>query len=614
MSARRRRTHVVTLVAAAAALAAALAWFASADRAPTAERGARTIVLITPDTLNRRQVGVYGPPDVPSGTPRLDALAAASLRFVDARTGVPMTLPAHTSMLSGVPPTVHGVRTNAAAPLPPAGHRPHPLLAERLSENGWRCGAFVGAAVLHRTYGLDSGFEHYDDDGLDDLSGLHVRERAGETTVDRALAWLGRLDRDERAFVWVHLFEPHAPYAEDGTYAGGVRHLDAIVGRLLDGLTAGARGDAIVMLVADHGESLGEHGEATHGVLLSDAVLDVPFLLHAPDVAPDTDSRPARVEDVAPTLARLAGCPWPEPASPFHGHDLLGGSSLPPDRHVAESLYANQLHGWAQLVGARDATRSLVDLGEGRWIEAPAGAPFGHAAGDDTTRRLAETIAAYRRIERVAPSAAGDAPTHYGGSGGRATFLDAADNARLPSPFERIDTHARLDAVRAALAATSIPLRALRAAADELARLAAADPRNPEIAFVRARALAALAGSEGENVGGLTAARDAALDAIRLGRRGAPAALVAIDAEARRARAVDGPVAGARAGVDLLDRLHADFGETDCRLLLLRVRLLAEIPGPSAAREREATCREARRRCGPPAHRLIESICGGVDR
>ena len=184
----RRR---LALVLSALVVVAAAAWVAL--RAVVRGGGVRTIVLVTVDTLRRDRVGAYGAKTVT--TPRMDEIASEGIRFDDARTPIPLTLPAHTTMLSGLSPAAHGVRVNGASRLPPRGERGFPLLAETLSDHGRRCGAFVSAGPLAGWFGLSQGFEVYDDFGLDDFGGLSFVERRGTDTVARALAWLAGLPK-----------------------------------------------------------------------------------------------------------------------------------------------------------------------------------------------------------------------------------------------------------------------------------------------------------------------------------------------------------------------------------------------------------------------------------
>src|SRR5262245_25369823 len=212
--------------------------------------GARTVVLLTVDTLRLDHVGAYGLGR--AKTPRMDALAARGVRFADARTPAPLTLPAHATMLSGLSPAAHGVRSNSASVMRPRAGRAYPLLAERFADDGRRAAAFVSAGPLARRYGLDAGFEVYDDGDLDDRTSALYPERAGTETAALALTWLGGVPADARVFLWVHLFEPHEPHEpglspEEG-YRRDVEAADAAVGLLLDGLDRLGRGDAVVLL------------------------------------------------------------------------------------------------------------------------------------------------------------------------------------------------------------------------------------------------------------------------------------------------------------------------------------------------------------------------------
>ena len=316
------------------------------------------MLLISIDTLRPDRLGCYGASQVE--TPAIDALARSGVRFENAFTPVPLTLPAHWTLLTGVEPWHHGVIDNGMTLAAP----PAATLAERFAVAGYDTAAFVSAFVLHRTFGLDRGFAHYDDGpaadaALDQL--LHATGRADER-VDRALAWLRR-ERTRPFFLWLHLFDPHAPYdpPEDfrarhagRPYDGEVAFVDTQVARLLAALDrSGAAGDTLVVLVSDHGESLGEHGEQTHGILLYDATLRVPLIVRLPGRLPAGEVRrePATLADVAPTVLALAGL---AAAPPLDGRDLFGAAG--PPRHLAAISEApHRRLGWGTLVALRDA-------------------------------------------------------------------------------------------------------------------------------------------------------------------------------------------------------------------------------------------------------------------
>jgi hypothetical protein len=568
------------ILAALVAAGGVVAWLALAR----ARAGARTVVLVTIDTLRRDRVGCYGAATVT--TPRIDEVATAGARFADARTPAPLTLPAHATMLTGLPPSVHGVRVNGATRLSDRAGRDFPLLAERLSAAGRRCGAFVSAGPLAGFFGLAHGFEVYDDEGLDDFGGPAYEERPGSETVRRALAWLAGLGRDEPAFLWVHLFEPHEPHPVGGAagYDVDVASADAVVGLLLDGLRAAGREDAAVCLTSDHGESLGELGEASHGWLLGESVLRVPFLLKGPGVPPGTvRTDPVDLADVAPTLLALAGLePEPSPGLPGAGVDLLAGTA-PPDRvRVAESAYAWQQFRWAQLTCATGRGHKLEDRGEGRERlfrltddEPPYQDAGVGAAGRPEAAALADALRRYRRPPTGGGGAAtlsGVAPGGYAAGGPVGDLLEPRENGALPDPYEVVsDAYAllRIDALAAAPAA---PGREPEALAAQLSPIVRRDPKNPFAAFVRGR-IAKRAGRPGE-------AEKALREALDLGRLEPNTLLLAADAAA---------AAGPAAGLALLDA-YAGRVAPDTRVALLEARLATVAGDPARARE---ACRKA---------------------
>jgi hypothetical protein len=452
----------------------------------------RTVILFTIDTWRRDHASFHasGWPDTTLPTPVLAEFARKAVRFHDARTPVPLTLPAHVTMFSGLPPAVTGVRVNAYGRITGPEERGFPLLAERLKAEGWRTAAFVSAEPLDASHGLAQGFEVYDDaaDDPDPESPGYVGARPGADTVARAVAWIRSLPADAPAFVWVHVFEPHAPYL--GSYAQDVRAADACVGTLLDGLEAAGRGDAAMLVTSDHGEMLDELDERTHGNLLGDAVLRVPFLLRAHGVTPTQRDDPVDLADVAPTLAGLAGVSFRAPAGPFTGRDLLAGP-VPADRvRVAESLFAHQRFRWAQLVAAIDAKGTLIDVGAGRarWLPlAPWGQPQRSATEvTEAPAHLVDALAAYKKGEVPGRMLAGTAPPPYGTSAPALPFLTPEENARLPDPYREIFVAQHLDEIRAILAVlrgNPDPKRT-RAVGERLKPMLEKQPNNPEALFL----------------------------------------------------------------------------------------------------------------------------------
>jgi arylsulfatase A-like enzyme/Flp pilus assembly protein TadD len=246
------------------------------------------------------------------------------------------------------------VRNNGAERFPeePA------TLATRLAAAGYRTGAFIGAFVLDRRFGLGRGFDRYDDDIPRERAADLDAERPGSVVTDRALAWLS--EKSEKPFfAWIHLYDPHAPYAPpepfrtryaDRPYDGEIAEVDAQVGRLLAELDRqDTAGRTVVAVVGDHGEALGEHGELTHGLLLYEPTLHVPLLLRAAGVLPDgwVVKTPVSLVDLAPTLAGLLNCPLSvTPDRPVDGRDL--SQELRQRREPgAVDLYAESLYGTA---------------------------------------------------------------------------------------------------------------------------------------------------------------------------------------------------------------------------------------------------------------------------
>ena len=268
------------------------------------------VLLITLDTTRADHLGSYG--HAAALTPTLDALARSGVRLERAYATAPLTLPSHATMMTGLYPPEHGLRTNGKGRLA----ADVPTLARTLQKQGYRTGAFVGSFVLDSRFGLDQGFETYDDD----LSGmarphdeLH-RERPGNLVVDKALSWLGQ-NSGAPVFCWVHLYDPHFPYepqAEDlarrfdkQPYDGEIAFVDRQVQRLVNFMTSGGRSSQTLVIVAgDHGEGLGEHQERTHGYMLYESTLRIPWMFSWPGQLPagTVVRAPVSLVDLTPTV------------------------------------------------------------------------------------------------------------------------------------------------------------------------------------------------------------------------------------------------------------------------------------------------------------------------
>lgn len=316
----------------------------------------RTIVLVTIDTWRRDANGFLGDP-TSSPTPFLDAMAADGLVAVDAMAPVPLTGPSHWSILTGRWPWRDGVRSNAEPPQEVRGL----TLAELLSARGWATAAFVSCSVLDDRFGFARGFATYDDRLVTSGAIGHIAmpERRGDRTVEAALAWLRQRPADEKIFLWLHLFDPHYPYAPPGpqrpgervAYLGEVAFADAQVGTLAAGLEARGRPwrQALWVVLADHGEALGNHGERTHGLLLHGATTRIPFFLFGPGVPARRLPGLVTTVDVVPTVLTRLGLPSPS----GDGHDLLS-APLGEDRPLPlESVYGLRAFGLPPAVGLR---------------------------------------------------------------------------------------------------------------------------------------------------------------------------------------------------------------------------------------------------------------------
>ena len=347
------------------ALSALTLWSCTSDTPPPSRRP--DVVLVTIDTLRADHATA-------TVMPSLAALAARGMRFTAARTVAPLTLPAHTSVMTGLYPPRHGVRLNGGKGLSPDV----PTLAQIFRTAGYDTAAFIGAFVLDRRFGLAEGFAHYDDRIDRDASAMDKleAERRGSLVVDGAIEWLTRRERppDRPLFLWVHLYDPHAPYAPPASaapssdpYRGEVEYADQQLGRLLAVLSSrgcgdggrggGGRPDCVVVVVSDHGESLGDHGEPGHGMLLYESAMRIPFVIAGPGVAHGERHDPVSLVDVAPTVLARTGL---APLASIDGHDLFAGPP-PADRQVYGETEYPRLAGWAPLAMLANARWKLVD-------------------------------------------------------------------------------------------------------------------------------------------------------------------------------------------------------------------------------------------------------------
>jgi arylsulfatase A-like enzyme/Tfp pilus assembly protein PilF len=337
------------------------------------------VLLITLDTVRADHVRCYG--DAQIETPAIDALAADGIRYDKAYTAVPITLPSHAAILTGTYPMFNGVRDFTSPPLAASV----PTLAEVLHRRGYETAGFVSSLVLSTMWGLNRGFEVYDDNvGLDTNRSrfLFLVARPGDRTTDRLLDWLGR-SKGKPFFAWLHLYDAHSPYQSPEPYRsrysgrpydGAIAFDDSQVGRVVGRLKAlNLYHRTLIVLLSDHGESLGEHGESEHGFFVYNSTLRVPLIVKLPGETAKsvTVSRPVSTVDVAWTIAQVCRL-GPSDTKGFQGHSLVdpslsraddGRPADPTTAVYAESYYPLHSFGWHQL-------RSLV-TSDFAYIDAP---------------------------------------------------------------------------------------------------------------------------------------------------------------------------------------------------------------------------------------------------
>ena len=421
---------------------------ASVD-APTAP----PIVLVSIDTLRSDRLPVYGYDGVE--TPAIDSLVADGVVYERAYAHVPLTLPSHASMLTGLLPPEHGVRGNIGYRFESEGV---PYLPRELQDAGYATAASVSAHVLRAEGGLGEGFDLYDDElGPRGRRGAGGVQRPGSVTLEAVEPWLAERSPGEPFFLFLHLFEPHTPYAPPppydryaDPYDGEIATADAVVGRLLDQLRAqGLYDQTLVLLTSDHGEGLGDHGEDEHGVLLYREALQVPLVVKWPgaDGAGTRVATPVQLADVAPTLkqaaglvvdAGIAGRPLPKTDDEVSG---------PPRTIYAETLFPRFHFGWSELT-------SLIE-GPHHYIHGPDPELY-HLLDDpaETQNRLREDREVTRRLrDRVgelarpaeAPAAVGEEERRALAALGYVQTSDAAfAEGPLPDPKTQLASVASL--------------------------------------------------------------------------------------------------------------------------------------------------------------------------
>lgn len=515
----------------------------------------KNVLLITIDTLRADRLAAYGGHGL---TPALDDLAARGAVFTRAYTHAPMTLPAHVSLLTGLTPRRHGVLDN--------GYRlssAYPTLASRLREAGYRTGAFVGAFVLDARFGLNQGFDVYDDryGPARNRGDFHFVERRANSVLDAAQSWiLGSAATPW--FAWVHLFDPHAPYDAperlvSDPYDNEVAFTDAALARFLRALDARGRlTDAVVIVTADHGESLGDHGETTHGLFAYEATLRVPLLIVAPRLHHGTYAdRPVVHSDVMPTLLDLLGHPSPAGLDGLSLRATLNGETEVERSLYFEALDAHLTRNWAPLRGIVNGGWKYIDLPVPELYDVIRDA-------DETENRVDVEKERVRSMQRelaryLADSGApASRPKIDTDAGARLRALGYATPQAAPAVGK---TYTAADDPKTLLPLHRLYTRALElAAADEgdgaLSALREIVAKRPDfrVAYLNAAAILLEKGRPGEALDWLDRAKSHGIEDDRLTERRA-AALLAASRPAEAAALLRPLVAAANPDVDVLN-------------------------------------------------------------
>jgi arylsulfatase A-like enzyme/Flp pilus assembly protein TadD len=436
-------------------LSALLVWVSAT--APALPNSTPSVVVITIDTLRPDHLGCYGYKQI--HTPNLDSLASTGIRFERAFTSVPVTLPSHTVIFTGTYPPLSGIHDFAGNKLAST----QPTLASVLKDHGYATGAVIGSAVLDSRFGLNRGFDfyydHFDFNRLQE-SNIDEMERPGNLVADVALDWLSK-HYQNRFFLWMHLYDPHYPYRppepysseyKDRLYDGEIAFADEQVGRLLRFLREKNLYDKTLIVVAgDHGESLGEHGEKTHGFFIYNSTLRVPLIFHLPGGKPATVTNLANLADIVPTVLRILNFEIPPGVQGENLVPLMNAEIQTESRTLYSETFLPRLHfNWSELRAIEtdryhfiDAPKpELYDLREdpeetnNLFLKKPA-------VADELRARLSALIVSYSPGHELAEKTGLDPALmerlkslgYAGFSGGGSPTVS---NRSLPDPKDRI--------------------------------------------------------------------------------------------------------------------------------------------------------------------------------
>ncbi|HEU4938996.1 MAG TPA: sulfatase-like hydrolase/transferase [Vicinamibacterales bacterium] len=449
---------------------------------PAQTSSAHNLVIITIDTLRADHLGAYGYKD--AHTPTIDRLANDGVLFTHAYATAPITLTSHASLMTGRYPPGHGARHN--------GMRidlKTPTLADKLGEAGFSTAAFIAAYPLDRRFGLIKGFQTYGDRMPPARNGRMINERPGRDVVDEALSWLSTHGGTPgtpgtRFFLWIHLFEPHAPYGDPADKRGlsarqrydeEITEADRQVGRVVDTL-APVRNDTIIVVAADHGEAFGEHGEIGHSIFVYDTTLRVPLVITGPGVPAGrtVDDRVVLV-DIAPTVTGMLGVARFD-ADGIDLRPAFNGTTLPNRALYAESFAPLLDFGWSPLHSLRSDRWKYIDAPKPELFDITRDPTEEHDLSGAESKRVAEFRDASARLagpttldtSGIDPEAKARLQA-LGYAGGSATL----PQGKRADPKDRKEEAARLAQVTSGELAGKDLERALRA-------LLRSDPANPQ--------------------------------------------------------------------------------------------------------------------------------------
>jgi arylsulfatase A-like enzyme/Flp pilus assembly protein TadD len=330
------------------------------------------VILITIDTVRADHLGCYGYKEIQ--TPTIDALARDGVIFERALSQVPLTWPSHAAILTGTYPFQNGVQDFTGQPLAPQFRS----IAQAFKQHGYATGAVVSAFVLDRSWGLARGFDYYDDAFSAETftqKDIGLVDRRAAASVTHALQWLQKT-RHRPFFLWLHLYDPHnpydppAPYGSDyrsHPYDGEIAYADHELGRLMTWLKRNQLYDrTAIALLSDHGESLGEHGEAEHGFFIYNSTVHIPLIVKIPvgsGVRPGRVSRPVETTSVAPTLLQAAGL-TDDIAKQFASLGLFATDAAQQDSGYSETFYPFSSFGWSPLHSLETSRYHYIDAPE----------------------------------------------------------------------------------------------------------------------------------------------------------------------------------------------------------------------------------------------------------